>query len=177
MELTVKTKKRYEEILSTYFNPYKNVEKFSFVLYLVPNETMKNRLRNIFSDISADSKFVVMTLAHFKVRFTGADLETRHEAVEARRERDRLAQQKRDEERRQQEQERKRKAEQDRLDAEKRKQEWAEREKQAELERERKRLEKLSEERWEKAYRWAVRIGIPFIIIGALFSLYVFFIH
>lgn len=177
VELTVKTKKRYEEILSTYFNPYKNVEKFSFVLYLVPNETMKNRLRNIFSDISADSKFVVMTLAHFKVRFTGADLETRHEAVEARRERDRLAQQKRDEERRQQEQERKRKAEQDRLDAEKRKQEWAEREKQAELERERKRLEKLSEERWEKAYRWAVRIGIPFIIIGALFSLYVFFIH
>ncbi|EGX9017146.1 hypothetical protein ABDC99_004556, partial [Salmonella enterica] len=177
VELTVKTKKRYKDILSTYFNPYNHGSKYDAVLYIVPNETIRTRLINLFDDISANGKFFVTTIETFKRNFTKSDLDSRREAIEKRRIRDKLAEQKRDEERQQQERERQQKAEQDRIDREKRQQERAERERQAELEQERQRQEQLSAERWDRAYKWAIRIGLPFIIIGALFSLYVFLFH
>lgn len=177
VELTVKTKKRYKDIFSAYFNPYNHGSKYDIVLYVVPNEIMRNRLINLFSDISANGKFYVTTIETFKRKFTKSDLDSRLEAIEKRRIRDKLAEQKQEEERQQKERERQQKAEQDRIDREKRQQERAERERQAELEREKQRQEQLSAERWDRAYKWAIRIGIPFIIIGALFSLYVFLFH
>ncbi|EJI4858801.1 hypothetical protein RTS15_004846 [Salmonella enterica] len=177
VELTVKTKKRYKDILSTYFNPYNHRSKHDAVLYIVPSETMRTRLINLFDDISANGKFFVITIETFKRKFTKSDLDSRREAIEKRRTRDKLAEQKRDEERQQQERERKQRAEQDRIDAEKRQQERTEREQQAEIERERQRQEQLSEARWEKAYKWAVRIGIPFIIIGAIFCTWALLFH
>lgn len=135
---------------------------------------MRTRLINLFDDISANGKFFVTTIEAFKRKFTKNDLDSRREAIEKRRTHDQLAEQKRDEERQQQERERQQKAEQDRIDTEKRQQERAERERQAELEREKQRQEQLSAERWNTAYKWAVRIGIPLIIIGVLLSAYVF---
>ncbi|EMG5701517.1 replication-relaxation family protein [Salmonella enterica] len=177
VELTVKTKKRYKDILSTYFNPYNHGSKYDAVLYIVPNETMRNRLINLFDDISANGKFFVTTIENFKRKFTKSDLDSRLEAIEKRRTRDKLAEQKRDEERQRQERERQQQAEQDRIDAEKRQQKRAERERQAVIERERLRQEQLSEARWNRAYKWAVRIGIPFIIIGTIFSVWALLFH
>ena len=177
VELTVKTKKRYKDILSTYFNPYNHGSKYDAVLYIVPNETMRNRLINLFDDISANGKFFVTTIETFKRKFTKSDLDSRLEAIEKRRTRDKLAEQKQDEERQRLEQERQQQIEQDKIEAEKRQQERAEKKRQAELEREQKRQEQLSEARWNTAYKWAVRIGIPFIIIGVIFSVWVLLFH
>lgn len=176
VELTVKTKKRYKDILSTYFNPYNSGNKYDLVIYVVPTEIMKSRLERIFDDLPSQGKFFVMTIERFKQRFTRTDLDSRLEAIEKRRTRDKLAEQKRDEEKQRQEQERQRKAEQDRIEAEKRQQERAERERQAEIEQERQRKEQISEARWNKAYTWGMRIMIPLIIIGVIFSITVFII-
>lgn len=177
VELTVKTKKRYKDILSTYFNPYNSGDKYDLVIYVVPTEIMKARLEKIFDDLPSQGKFFVMTMERFKQRFTKTDLDSRLESIELRRTRDKLAEQKRDEERQLQERERQQKAEQDRIDREKRQQERAEREKQAELEREKQRQEQLSAERWDRAYKWAIRIGIPIIIIGVIFVAWAQWIH
>lgn len=72
VELTVKTRKRYNEILISYSGM-----KYQMVVYVVPNQVMCDRIKRIFEDIKIRTpflfervQFIVYTMDFFAQKFT-----------------------------------------------------------------------------------------------------------